>query len=96
MILNFKPEHIISSGGFYYSPEFMVNAGDDLMTIECTLATNGSTLMQSSIDKVNWYDVENTVFNCSPSGMQSFAECQSELLYRVKSSTNISTINILI
>lgn len=53
MKLIFTNSDIISDSGFYYSPEFLVNSGDSLMTIECTLASNGDVVMQSSIDKIN-------------------------------------------
>lgn len=96
MKLIFTNSDIVSDSGFYYSPEFLINSGDNLMTIECTLASNGDVIMQSSIDKINWYDVSNSTFTCSPSGLQSYTDCQIELLYRAKSSISFILIKILI
>ena len=60
------------------------------------MASNGDVTMQSSIDKLNWYDVSNSTFTCSPSGLQSYTDCQIDLLYRAKSSINFTSIKILI
>jgi hypothetical protein len=66
------------------------------MTIECALTGNGSVVIQQSIDDVTWFDVTNTSFTCSPMGQQSYVECQPELLFRLKSSTEFITAKILI
>lgn len=95
MKLTFTNE-ITFSSGFYYSPAFVVDAKDDLITVECTLVANGTAIIQSSIDGINWYDVADSSFSCAPNGLQSYADCQTDLLYRVKSSTSFTWIKILI
>ena len=39
--------------GYYYSPEFLIDDKDQLITVGLTLTSAGTGSMQSSIDNIN-------------------------------------------
>lgn len=81
--------------GVYYSPTFKVD-NDQLVTVESELSASGSVSLESSIDGENWYDIELSGFDCTPKGLQSYADAQKELCYRLKSTTSFVLTKILI
>lgn len=80
----------------YISSTFKVEETDSFVTIQATLAVNGTIVVQSSIDGTDWFDVPNSTITCSPKGLQSYVESQKDLLYRLKASAAVSSVKILI
>ena len=96
MILDIINSNILNDGGFYYTPSFNIESKDALLTAAIVLSANGTASFQSSIEDINWFDVSDTDITCNPSGLQSFAECQYGLYYRIKSSVDIISVKVLI
>lgn len=96
MELSFSNADITLTGGVYYTPPFVVEKNDSLMTVQVTLSGSGTASFQSSIDGTTYFDVANTTITCAPAGLESFAECQYGLFYRLKSSTSITSVKILV
>lgn len=96
MELNFSSANIILTGGIYYTPSFIIDKNDSLLTAQVTLTESGNASFQSSIDGITYFDVANTTIACVPSGLESFAECQYGLLYRLKSLIQIEHVKILL
>lgn len=95
-ILSFSSSDIFLIEGVYYSSGFLSDTKDQLITVQSTLASEGISSMQCSIDGIDWADVLNSEFACTPTGVQSYKECQEGLSYRVKSSTQILKVKILV
>ena len=96
MILTFSTTQITQIGDYYMSSPFEVDNKDSLLTVNVYLNSSGTCLIQSSIDNINWYDVEFTDFDCIPSGLQSYTECQSDLYYRLKANRQIIHAKLLV
>jgi hypothetical protein len=96
MILTYNSGDFTLTTGVYYSPAFKIETADNLITVECTLNSNGSVIIQQSIDGTTYYDTVDNSFTCSPSGFQSYVECQPELVYRLKSVTAFISAKILL
>jgi hypothetical protein len=96
MILTYNSEDFTLDTGVYYSPAFKIETEDQLITIECLLDSNGSVGIQHSLDSINWYDSINNDFLCSPAGLQSYVECQPNLVYRLKSTIEFTSAKILL
>ena len=82
--------------GIYYSQPFSITDTDMFISINPTLSEDGEVFVESSIDSINWYDIFDSVITCTPSGMESYTECQSGLFYRIKSNKQINSCKILI
>ena len=95
-ILSFSTGDIILDSGIYYSPNFCVETKDSFLTIQVTLNSNSDIYVQSSVDGITFFDVPDSYFTCSPSGLQSYAECQPGLKYRLKCLVEILNVKILI
>ena len=95
MRIDYDSTKFTLNAGVYYSPVFNIAEGDNLITVECTLNSNGSVSIEQAIDQ-NWFDVSDSSFTCSPSGFQSYIECQSQLQYRLKSVTQFINAKILL
>lgn len=96
MKLNFAQNQFTEADGYYYSPAFLQSSDDSLIAVAVWLSTNGSCSMQASIDGVDWIDIENTTFNCSPAGLQSYTDCLYELIFRIKANQEPTKAQILL
>lgn len=96
MKVNLVGAQFTLDGGYYYSPEFLIDDKDQLITVGLTLTSAGTGSMQSSIDNINWVDEEYTNFTCDTTGIQTFGDCQLELYYRVKTATLPTSCQIII
>lgn len=94
MKIAYDSNDIILIEGAYYTPSF--NILKDLLTIQ--IVTNGASTVtvQSSIDGSDWFDVPSCSFVTGlTGGLQSYVECQPEVLYRIKSTLLPSKIILL-
>ena len=101
-IIEFSQEQFVEDTGFYYSPAFKAGKGqlkgdvDMYITVEATLAGTGVVSIQTSIDKVNWYDSKDTEFDCTPNGLQQYKDAQPSLHYRLKGNLQFLSAKILV
>lgn len=96
MILTYNNTDFTLDGGFYYSPAFKIETEDELITVECELVGTGDVLIQHSLSNELWYDSIGNTFTCSPTGLQSYVECQPQLIYRLKSTIEFVSAKILL
>lgn len=96
MLITYTTSDFTNVGGLFYSPSFLVESKDDLLTIAVELATNGTVYIEASIDDITWYTLPDTFITTTPSGLESYADCQPLLLYRLQSPIQIISAKILI
>ena len=96
MLLEFIPANFVLVSEVYYSLPFRIETKDTLMSVEATLNSVGSVTIQASITGSDFYDVEGSSFTCDTSNLQSYIDCQPELLYRLKSPVQFLSAKILI
>lgn len=96
MVINFTSTNFTNVSEAYYSDPFKCEDKDQLITVQITLSTTGVVNCQSSIDGVTFFDIDTTAFPCSPSGLQSYKDCQPNLLYRLKSTQSVTSAKILV
>jgi len=96
MIINYLTTQFSENNGAYYSPAFRQDSKDNIITVAIELAVTGNVSMQTSLDEINWFNVDGTTFVCSPSGLQTFVDCQWELIYRIKTDQVVVNAKIVI
>jgi len=96
MILILDESHFTLTGGVYYSVPFQLEELDNFMSVEVTLTGNGSVDIDQSIDETTWFATIDTTFDCAPSGLQTFSDCQPKLYFRLRSVTEFVSARILL
>lgn len=96
MVLTLNPSNFTLDTGVYYSDPFLLESNDSIMSVEVILSIAGNVSLQYSINKSTWYDAASSTFSCSPMGLQSFADCQPGLFFRLKSTISFISANILL
>ena len=95
MIINLTSSNFTDIGGTYYSDVFKCYPDDNFISVQVTVPSYAVVNCQSSIDGVTFFDVHTTQFICSPNGLQSYKDCQPDLIYRLKSTTAVTSAKIL-
>lgn len=88
MKITFKTSNFTLNSGSYYSPAFYIQNNDNYMSVVATLSGSGDVSLERSVDEISWFPIADSTIACAPSGMQSYSDCQPELLYRLVSETS--------
>lgn len=96
MILELTGASFTDVAGTYYSPPFKQGVEDTLMTVAVWLALAGTASMQESIDGIDWVDVPDSSISCNLHGLQTFIDCQYDLLCRIKTTQAVTKAKISI
>ena len=95
MIIQFLPADLEHVGGYYYSPPFLVNKNDTTIQINTNVVSNVN--MEASIDGGVYFEVLDSSFTTSADGaIQSYADAQENLNYRIKIDNLPISIKILV
>lgn len=95
-ILELTSSNFTLSNGSYYSTAFRQDETDGFVSVAVWLSDPGTASMQASMNGVDWVDVFNTEFTCANSGLQTYTDCHSKLLYRIKTSAPVTSAKIAI
>lgn len=96
MIIKLTENNFFLENGNYYSAPFKLFTDDNYMSISSTLVDDGEVYLERSLDGIDWYLVADSTFNCTPSGLQSYSDCQPEIQFRLGSTTEFIKANILL
>lgn len=95
MKIIFEKNDLILNEGKYYTPSFKVI--NEWITIQIKTTGVSTVSIESSIDGIDWFEIEATEFDTGPTGgLQSYSESQIDLLYRIKSTLEPISIKILL
>lgn len=95
MTIIFETDDLILSEGSYYTPPFKVVT--EWITIQVKTSGVSTISIESSIDGIDWFHINHSEFNTEATGgLQSYNESQTDLLYRIKSTLEPTSIKILL
>jgi len=60
------------------------------------LSATGEFSMLQSIDGQEWAEVPYSTVVCAPIGLQTFVECQYELLYKIQTNKEVINAKVVI
>lgn len=95
MYVNLIASQFTLADGFYYSPSFQQDS-DEYITVALWNTGTATVSMEHSINDIDWIAVPDSTFSVTTSGLQTFAECQHGLYYRVKTTVEPSVCQILV
>ena len=85
---------LLIEGAYYTSPFSVIKSG---ITVQVKTDGVSTIVIESSIDGIDWFPIDHSEFNTEATGdLQSYNECQLDLLYRIKSSIEPISIKILL
>jgi len=96
MVINLKPENFTEVSGAWYSSAFIQNAQDVLMTVAIWADGEGEASLQGSINETDWVDLVDTTFTIDDAGLQTYTDCHLGLKYRIKSTIEPISAQVLI
>ena len=85
MIIKLTTSQFTEDNGYYYSPGFMQDIKDTMVTVAVWLSEPGEITIEASIDQVEWVEIGGSSFTCNNIVMQTYVDCHHGLAYRVKS-----------
>ena len=90
------PNDFTTDATYFYSPPFKQGKIDDTMAVNLELTSTGELTIQTSINETQWSDIVDSTVDCDTITTQIYAGGHPDLFYRLKTTTEPVSANVLI